>query len=147
MKFSLSWLSEHIDFIPDIGLEHISKSLTDLGLEVESIKDLSLDLQDFIIAKIVSIKPHPNADRLNICDIELGNKKVPVVCGAKNVKKNLKVVFAPIGSIIPLNNMVLKRKDIRGFTGEGMLCSYEELCIEEKSAGIIELPEDAPIGK
>ena len=73
MKFSLSWLSEHIDFIPDIGLEHISKSLTDLGLEVESIKDLSLDLQDFIIAKIVGIKPHPNADRLNICDIELGN--------------------------------------------------------------------------
>ena len=147
MKFSLSWLSEHIDFIPDISLDTISKSLTSLGLEVESIKDISLGLEDFIIAEIVNIKPHPNADRLNICYIELGDKKVPVVCGAKNVKKNLKVVFAPIGSTIPLNNMVLKKKDIRGFTGEGMLCSYEELCLSERSDGIIELPEDAPVGK
>ena len=147
MKFSLSWLSEHIDFIPDVSLDTISKSLTGLGLEVESIKDVSLGLEDFIIAEIVNIKPHPNADRLNICDVELGDKKVSVVCGAKNVKKNLKVVFAPIGSTIPVNNMVLKKKDIRGFIGEGMLCSYEELCLEEKSDGIIELPENSPVGK
>ena len=108
MKFSLSWLTEHIDLLPDTSLDCISKSLTDLGLEVESIKDMSLDLENFIIAEIVNVKPHPNADRLNICDIDLGNKKVSVVCGAKNVQKNLKVVFAPIGSIIPLNGMLLK---------------------------------------
>ncbi len=147
MKFSLSWLTEHIDLLPDTSLDCISKSLTDLGLEVESIKDISLDLENFIIAEIVNVKPHPNADRLNICDIDLGNKKVSVVCGAKNVQKNLKVVFAPIGSIIPLNGMLLKKKDIRGFTGDGMLCSYEELCLEDKSDGIIELSENAPIGK
>lgn len=147
MKFSLSWLSEHIELMPDVSLDIISKSLTSLGLEVEAINDLSSDLKDFIIAKIIKINPHPNADRLNICEVDIGNKKVSVVCGATNVKENLRVVFAPIGSTIPLNGMVLKKKDIRGFTGEGMLCSYEELCLEGKSDGIIELAEEAPIGK
>ena len=147
MKFSLSWISEHIEFKSNITIDMISKSLTNLGLEVESIQDNSKELKGFLIAKIIDISPHPNADRLNICKVELGNSEVSVVCGASNIKKNLKVVFAPIGTTIPSNGMILKKKDIRGFTGDGMLCSLEELCLEDKSDGIVELSEGAPIGK
>jgi phenylalanyl-tRNA synthetase beta chain len=147
LKFSLSWISEHIEFKSNITIDMISKSLTNLGLEVESIQDNSKELKGFLIAKIIDISPHPNADRLNICKVELGNSEVSVVCGASNIKKNLKVVFAPIGTTIPSNGMILKKKDIRGFTGDGMLCSLEELCLEDKSDGIAELPDDAPVGK
>ena len=146
MKFSFSWLSQHIQFKPDISLEIISKSLTNLGLEVESIQDPSDQLKDFIIAKIINVSPHPNADKLNIVKVDIGDKKVSVVCGATNVKINLMVVFAPIGSKIPSNGLVLKKKDIRGYTGEGMLCSSEELGLDERSDGIIELPNNAPLG-
>ena len=147
MKFSLSWISEHIEFIPNITINMISNSLTNLGLEVESIHDTSKQLKGFLIAKIIAISPHPNADRLNICKVELGESQVSVVCGASNVKENLKVVFAPIGTTIPSNGLILKKKDIRGVTGEGMLCSLEELCLGDKSDGIVELPDDAPVGK
>jgi len=146
LKFSLSWISEHIEFIPNITIDMISNSLTNLGLEVESIQDNSKQLKDFLIAKIIDISPHPNADRLKICKVELGGYQASVVCGASNVKKNLKVVFAPIGTTIPSNGLILKKKDIRGVTGEGMLCSLEELCLEDKSSGIIELPDKAPLG-
>ena len=112
MKFSLSWLSEHIDFLPNTTIEIISNSLTNLGLEVESVMDSSKQLKDFIIAKIIEIYPHPNADKLNICKVEIGNIKVSVVCGAANVRNGLKVVFAPIGTTIPSNGLVLKKKDL-----------------------------------
>ena len=101
MKFSLSWISEHIDFIPDINIEIISNSLTNLGLEVESIKDPAKKLKDFIIAEIIDVSPHPNADKLNICRVKLGKQKASVVCGANNVRENMKVVFAPLGTAIP----------------------------------------------
>ena len=112
MKFSLSWLKEHIDFLPDVKLNSIISGLTDLGLEVEKVDDSSNKLKDFIVAEILDINRHPNADRLSICKVNIGNKFVEVVCGAKNVKKNLKVVFAPIGSTIPSSGLVLKKKDI-----------------------------------
>jgi len=147
MKFSLSWISKHIKFNSDVTIEKISDSLTSLGLEVESIIDSSKGLESFIIAKIIEVTQHPNADRLNICKIKTDLREYSVVCGASNVKKNLKVVFAPIGSIIPSSGLILKKKDIRGYTGEGMLCSSEELGFEIKSNGIIELSDDAPIGK
>ena len=146
MKFSLSWISEHIKFIPDITAEIIGNSLTNLGLEVESIYNPADKLKDFIIAEIIEVNSHPNADKLSICKVDLGKKIVSVVCGAKNVRKSLKVVFAPLGVTIPSSGLVLKKKEIRGYTGEGMLCSAEELCLEEDSDGIIELSNDAPKG-
>ena len=146
MKFSLSWISEHIEFIPDITAEIIGNSLTNLGLEVESIHNPADKLKDFIIAEIIEVNSHPNADKLSICKVDLGKKIVSVVCGATNVRKNLKVVFAPLGATIPSSGLVLKKKEIRGYTGEGMLCSAEELCLEEGSDGIIELSNDAPKG-
>ena len=147
MKFSLSWISKHIKFNPDITIEKISNSLTSLGLEVESIIDTSKDLEGFVIAKIIEITQHPNADRLKICKVKIEDKEFSVVCGASNVKEGLKVVFAPIGTVIPSSGLVLKKKNIRGYTGEGMLCSHEELGFEENSSGIIELSDEAPEGK
>jgi len=146
MKFSLSWISKHIEFNSDITIDKISDSLTSLGLEVESIIDSSKGLESFLIAKIIEITQHPNADRLNICKIKTDQREYSVVCGASNVKKNLKAVFAPIGATIPSSGLILKKKDIRGYTGEGMLCSSEELGFETKSDGIIELSDDAPEG-
>jgi phenylalanyl-tRNA synthetase beta chain len=101
LKFSLSWISKHIKFNSDITLEKISNSLTSLGLEVESITDPSKDLEGFIIAKIIEITQHPNADRLKICKVKIEDKEFSVVCGASNVKEGLKTVFAPIGTTIP----------------------------------------------
>jgi phenylalanyl-tRNA synthetase beta chain len=147
LKFSLSWISKHIKFNSDITLEKISNSLTSLGLEVESITDPSKDLEGFIIAKIIEITQHPNADRLKICKVKIEDKEFSVVCGASNVKEGLKTVFAPIGTTIPSSGLVLKKKDIRGYTGEGMLCSEEELGFESQSSGIIELSDDAPVGE
>jgi phenylalanyl-tRNA synthetase beta chain len=147
MKFSLSWISKHIEFNSDITIDKISDSLTSLGLEVESITDSSKSLESFLIAKIIEVTQHPNADRLNICKIKTDQREYSVVCGASNVKKNLKVVFAPIGATIPSSGLILKKKDIRGYTGEGMLCSSEELGFETKSNGILELPDEAPVGK
>ena len=147
MKFSLSWISEHIEFIPDITAEIIANSLTNLGLEVESIHNPADKLKDFIIAEIIEVDSHPNADKLSICKVDLGKTIVSVVCGATNVRKNLKVVFAPLGATIPYSGLVLKKKEIRGYTGEGMLCSAAELCLEEDSEGILELSNDAPKGQ
>ena len=147
MKFSLSWLEEHIDFVPNVDIDTIVNSLTDLGLEVESLDKYAENFKDFIIAEIINVKKHPNADRLSICDVNIGDKSIEVVCGAKNVKNKLKVVFAPIGSMIPSTGLVLKKKEIRGFTGHGMLCSAEELGLEGKSDGIMELPANAEVGK
>ena len=146
MKFSLSWLEEHIDFKQNIQIDDIVEGLTDLGLEVEKLSKPSEKLSSFIVAEILDVKSHPNADRLSICKVDTGDKEVDVVCGAKNVKKKLKVVFAPIGSTIPSSGMVLKKKEIRGFTGEGMLCSGEELGIEETSEGILELSQNIKTG-
>jgi len=143
----LSWLKEHIEFSSDINIANIVNGLTDLGLEVEKVNNPSEKLKNFIVSEIVEVNAHPNADRLSICKVNIGDKIVEVVCGAKNVKKKLKVVFAPIGSTIPSSGMVLKKKEIRGFTGEGMLCSGQELGFEEKSDGILELSTNIEVGK
>ena len=111
MKFTLSWLKEHIDFKSNINLKTIVDNLTNLGLEVESYENSADKLKGFIISEIINVQPHPNADRLSICEVNPGKKSVKVVCGAKNVKKNLKVVFAPIGTCIPSSGLILKKKD------------------------------------
>jgi phenylalanyl-tRNA synthetase beta chain len=147
LKFSLSWLKEHIDLKSNLEINTIVNSLTSLGLEVESFNNHAEKLTDFIVAEVLEVKQHPNADRLNICKVNNGKNILEVVCGAKNVKKSLKVVLAPIGSTIPVSGLMLKKKEIRGFIGEGMICSAEELGLEDKSEGILELPAKTKIGK
>ena len=138
MKLTIGWLKEHLD-TKKKDSELIDK-LTDVGLEVESFENLSSDLDNFKVAKIIKAEQHPNADRLRICDIDIGEEKsVKVVCGAPNAKKDLLTVYAGPGSIIPKNNMKLTVSKIRGVTSYGMLCSESELNLSDESQGITEL--------
>ena len=141
MKFTISWLKEHLD-TKKKDKELIEK-LTDVGLEVESFNNISSDLDSFKVAKIVNAEQHPNADRLRICDVDIGEQNtVKVVCGAPNAKKDLLTVYAGPGSIIPKNNMKLSISKIRGVTSYGMLCSESELNLSEESEGITDLKPD-----
>ena len=148
MKFTLSWLKEHIDI--DDCLSNILRRLTLLGLEVESFKDPSIHLAPFVIAQIQRIEKHPNADRLNVCYVKLDHAEdqplTQVVCGAPNVYTGMKTVFAHVGTYVPGLDSVLKKGKIRDVESFGMLCSFEELGLDGNSSGIIDLPSDAPLG-
>ena len=144
MKFTLSWLREHLE--TDAGVTDIADRLTAIGLEVEAVADRREALAPFVIARVVEARPHPNADRLSVCTVDAGGGAVPVVCGAPNARTGMKAVFAPIGTHIPGSGITLAEKEIRGVTGQGMLCSAYELGLGEDHDGIIELPPDAPVG-
>lgn len=144
MKFTLSWLREHLD--TDASLERLTDTLTGIGLELEGVEDRAAALAPFRIAHVLEAKPHPNADRLWVCTVETGQETVTVVCGAPNACSGMKAVFAPPGALIPATQAVLKTGEIRGVRSEGMLVSARELALGEDHAGIIELPEDAPVG-
>jgi len=146
MKFTLSWLKEHLD--TDEPLEKLADKLTMIGLEVESIEDRAKALAPFTIARVISAEQHPNADRLRVCMVDPGNGAAPVqvVCGAPNARAGLVSVFSPPGTFIPGKNITLGVGTIRGVESRGMLCSAAELQISEDHDGIMELPADAPIG-
>ena len=138
MKFTISWLKEHLN--TNRKDDEIIKKLTNIGLEVESFEKISSENNSFKVAKIVKVEQHPNADRLKVCDVDIGEQKtVKVVCGAPNAKKNLLTIYAGPGSIIPKNKMKLSISKIRGVTSYGMLCSESELNLSDKSEGITEL--------
>ena len=138
MKFTMSWLKEHLE-TKHKDTQIIDK-LTDVGLEVESFENISSNLDNFKVAKIINAEQHPNADRLSVCDVDIGQQKiVKVVCGAPNAKKGLLTVYAGPGSVIPKNNMKLTVSKIRGVTSNGMLCSESELKLSDESEGITEL--------
>ena len=138
MKFTIGWLKEHLD--TKYKDNQIVENLTDVGLEVESFENVSSDLDSFKIAKITNVKQHPNADRLKVCDVDIGQKNtVTVVCGAPNAKKDLLTVYAGPGSVIPKNKMKLTVSKIRGVTSYGMLCSESELNLSGESEGITDL--------
>jgi phenylalanyl-tRNA synthetase beta chain len=146
VKFTLSWLKEHLD--TDEPLEKLADKLTMIGLEVEHIDDKAKALAPFTIAKVISAEQHPNADRLRVCMVDTGDgKPVQVVCGAPNARTGLISVFSPPGTYIPGKNMTLGVGTIRGIESRGMLCSAAELQLSEDHDGIIELPADAPVGK
>ncbi len=147
MKFTLSWLKEHLD--TDEPLEKLADRLTMIGLEVESIEDKAKLLAPFTIARVISAEQHPNADRLRVCMVDTGNGAAPVqvVCGAPNARAGLVSVFSPPGTFIPGKNITLGIGTIRGVESRGMLCSAAELQISEDHDGIMELPADAPLGK
>ena len=147
MIITLSWLKNHLN--TQASLNKIIEGLTNIGLEVENVKENQNNLNDFKIAKILNIEKHPNADKLKLCDVDLGeSKKVKVVCGATNARKNLLTIYAPPGSIIPKTKMKLKIVKIRGVESHGMLCSESELNMSNESEGIIELKnKDNMVGK
>ncbi|MEX1146790.1 MAG: phenylalanine--tRNA ligase subunit beta [Sphingomonadales bacterium] len=145
MKFTLSWLREHLE--TDATLDAVTDKLTALGLEVEGVEDRAARLKPFVVAEVLSAEPHPNADRLRVCRVNTGSATIQVVCGAPNARTGMKGVFAPGGSYIPGSDMTLKPTEIRGVASEGMLCSERELELSDEHDGIIELPADAPVGE
>jgi len=147
MKFTLSWLREHLDFTASV--EEICATLNRIGLEVEGVEDPAAKLAGFRTAKIVEAHQHPDADRLRVCRVAAGGEyaDVQVVCGAPNARAGLFVIFAPPGTYIPGSDMTIKAGRIRGQDSGGMLCSLRELGLGEESDGIAELPEGTVIGQ
>jgi len=151
MKFTLSWLRDHLETEATAG--EIAEALTDLGLEVERIEDPAATLGAFRIARVIEAKPHPNADRLRVCRVETWPEgpdgpaqEVQVVCGAPNARSGMIGVFAPAGTHIPGTGVDLQPGVIRGEASNGMLCSERELMLSDDHEGIIDLAPDAPLG-
>ncbi len=144
MKFTLSWLKEHLDTDADARL--VAETMTSIGLEVEAIEDKGAGLKDFVVAHVVSAEKHPNADKLKLCMVDTGEDIVQVVCGAPNAHTGMKGVFAKPGTVIPVSGEVLKISSIRGVESRGMLCSERELLLSDEHQGIIELSQDAVVG-
>ena len=147
MIITLPWLKEHLK--TKANETEIIDKLTNIGLEVEAVKENSGELNDFKIAKIVKAEKHPNADKLKVCDVNVGGEKIlKVVCGASNARDGLVTIYAPPGAIIPKTKFQLKVAKIRGVESKGMLCSENELNLSNKSEGIIELKnKENDIGK
>ncbi len=146
MKFTLSWLKDHLD--TSATLDTIVETLTKIGLEVEGVTNPAAKLRGFTIARVIEAKQHPNADRLRVCMVDTGaGEPVQVVCGAPNARTGMWSVFSPPGTYIPGKDITLGKGVIRGVESNGMLCSAAELQLSEDHDGIIDLPEGAPVGR
>src|SRR5215510_4059107 len=146
MKFTLSWLKEHLE--TDASASALADKLTMIGLEVEALDDKAKLLAPFTIARVISAAPHPNADRLRVCMVDTGaGEPVQVVCGAPNARTGMMSVFVPPGAYIPGKDITLSVGKIRGVESRGMLVSEFELKLSDDHEGIIDLPADAPVGK
>ena len=140
MKITFDWLKDHLQ--TKNSENQLIEKLTDIGLEVESIENTS-DLDKFVVAKIHKSEKHPNADRLKVCYVDIGEKKmIKVVCGASNANEGLLTIYAPPGAIIPKNKMKIVITQIRGITSQGMLCSESELNLSDEREGICELKQN-----
>jgi len=144
MKTTFGWLKTHLD--TKAPLEAIVDRLVMLGHDVEGVENRAAGLEPFSVALVISAERHPNADRLKVCLVDTGKAQVQVVCGAPNAHTGMKGVFAPAGTVIPRTGALLKETVIRGVASRGMLCSAYELGLGEDHEGIIELPEEAPVG-
>ncbi|MDR2856414.1 MAG: phenylalanine--tRNA ligase subunit beta [Novosphingobium sp.] len=150
MKFSLSWLKDHLD--TSASVEDIAVRLNAIGLEVEGIEDPAARLAGFRIARVLTAERHPNADKLQVLTVDAGTdinggRPLQVVCGAPNARAGLVGVLGLPGAVVPANGMALKVAAVRGVESNGMMCSTRELELGDDHDGIIELPADAPIGR
>lgn len=145
MKFSLSWLKEHLD--TDANVDVVADTLNRIGLEVEGVENPADKLAAFRIAKVLTAAPHPQADKLQVLTVDAGGDPLQVVCGAPNARAGMLGVFGPAGATVPSNGMVLKVAAIRGVESNGMMCSIAELELGDDHDGIIELAADAPVGQ
>lgn len=145
MKFSGSWLRKLVDF--QYSDEELAHKLTMAGLEVESVVSVAPFFDNVVVARVVSIQKHVNADRLNVCKVDVGTQSdelLQIVCGAQNVKKDMKTVCALVGARLPGVN--IRKGKIRSVESFGMLCSAAELGLTSDADGLLELPDDAPVG-
>jgi phenylalanyl-tRNA synthetase beta chain len=144
MKLTLNWLREYLD--TNAAIDTITAKMVDLGHEIASVTDRAALYKGFIIAHVAECDKHPNADKLKLCLVNTGKEQLQVVCGAPNVRKGLRVVFALPGAVVPANGLVLKKTKIRDVDSNGMICSEAELKLSDEANGIMELPADAPLG-
>jgi phenylalanyl-tRNA synthetase beta chain len=146
MKFTLSWLREHLD--TEASLDTITTTLSAIGIEVEGVEDRAASLAAFRIARVVEAVQHPNADRLRALRVDAGDgRELSVVCGAPNARTGMKGVLALPGAFIPGTGITLKAGEIRGVKSEAMMLSAREMGLGEDHSGIVDLPEDAPLGE
>ena len=144
MKFSLSWLKEYLK--TDKSLEEILHWLTMVGLEVEGVEDRAELLKEFVVGHVQDAKPHPDADRLQVLQVQNGVETLEVVCGAPNARAGMKGIFAANGTYIPGIDLTLKTTKIRGVTSNGMMLSEREIGLSDEHDGIIEVAQEAEIG-
>lgn len=145
MKFSLAWLRDHLETTASV--EEIADTLNAIGIEVEAIEDPAQKLAGFRVAKVLTAEPHPDADKLQVLSVDAGDgQPLQVVCGAPNARAGMLGVLGLPGAVVPANGMELRKSSIRGVESNGMMCSVRELELGEEHDGIIELPEDAPVG-
>jgi phenylalanyl-tRNA synthetase beta chain len=144
MKFTLSWLKEHLD--TNASVQEVVDAMTMAGLEVEHVDDPAAKLAAFSVAKVVEAVQHPNADRLRVCQVDTKDGRKEIVCGAPNARAGLTVVYAPLGAFIPGSGITLEARPVRGVVSNGMLCSAAELETAEESDGIMELPDSLAVG-
>lgn len=144
MKFTLSWLKEHLD--TQATVEEVVEAMTMAGLEVEHVENPAAKLAAFSVAKIVEAVQHPNADRLRVCQVDTRDGRKEIVCGAPNARVGLTTVYAPLGAYVPGSGITLEARPVRGVVSNGMLCSASELETAEESDGILELPGDLAVG-
>ena len=145
MKFTLSWLKEHLDTTADVHA--VADAMTMAGLEVEHILDPAAKLKPFSVAKIVEAVQHPNADRLRVCQVDTVDGRKEIVCGAPNARAGLTTIYAPIGAYVPGLGVTLSEKPVRGVVSNGMLCSASELELADESDGIMELSDGLAVGQ
>ena len=144
MNVTLNWLKNYIDF--ELSPSELANRLTMLGIEVESVKQLGAELEGVVVGSVGSIKPHPNADKLVLCQVDIGEtEELQIVCGAPNVREGMLAPVATIGATLPIG-LTIQRAKLRGETSYGMLCSEKELGLSEDAAGLMELPTDTPLG-
>lgn len=143
MKFSEQWLREWVN--PDVSTEVLSHQLTMCGLEVDAIEPVAPPFSSVVVGEVLAVEPHPDADRLRVCQVNVGAEQLTIVCGAANVAKGLKVPAALIGAVLP-NGLAIKRSKLRGVESFGMLCSAVELGLAESADGLMILPADATPG-
>ncbi len=144
MKFTLSWLKEHL--ATDASIDAIVETMTMAGLEVESVENVGEKLAPFTVARIISAAKHPNADKLQVCQVETAQGQLEIVCGAPNARAGLVTAFAPTGTYIPGSGITLEAKPVRGVVSNGMLCSGAELELDTDADGILELDTDLKVG-
>ena len=145
MKFSLAWLKQYLE--TEAGAAEIAAKLNALGIEVEGLEDPAEKLAGFRVARVLTAAPHPNADKLQVLTVDNGDgQPLQVVCGAPNARAGLVGVLGTAGAVVPAGGFELKKSAIRGVESNGMMCSARELELGDDHAGIIELPEDAPVG-
>ena len=143
MKFSETWLREWVN--PKWTRTELAEHLTMAGLEIEDFSPVAAKFSNVVVAKVISVTKHPAADRLSICEVNAGGEPLTIVCGASNVKPDMKVPAALVGAELP-NNLVIKAAKVRDVMSAGMLCSARDLGLSDDNDGLFELPVDAPIG-